>query len=174
MPGRHNVLNALSVVSAALKLGLPFEAIATGIAKFKGVGRRFEYKGEFDGVTVIDDYAHHPTELRATLASAQSLGFREVYCIFQPHTYSRTRLLFADFVEALSCGVHPIIVDIYAAREKSDGVTRAKSLADAIPGAVYAESFDAAAAYVKSHAKRGDAVLTVGAGNVFQIADLLL
>lgn len=174
VPGRHNVLNSLSVIAAGLSLGIPFAQIAAGLAKFKGVGRRFEYKGEFGGVTVVDDYAHHPTEISATLASAKSLGFHEIYCIFQPHTYTRTKLLFDDFVRALSCGVHPVLVDIYAAREKSDGVTTAKGLADAIPGAVFAGSFEAAADYVKSRAKSGDAILTVGAGNVFQIADLLL
>lgn len=174
VPGRHNVLNALAAIAAGRALGLRFADIAAGLGSFVGVGRRFERKGERDGITVVDDYAHHPTEIAATLSAARSLGFGKVICIFQPHTYSRTRSLFSDFQRVLQAADLPILIDIYAAREKNDGSVTAEELANAIPGAKYAATFEEAAALARSAAHRGDIILTIGAGDVYKISELLL
>ena len=171
--GLHNVSNALCTVAAARFLGIAFPKIALGLANFDGVGRRFEGKGEKDGVVVIDDYAHHPTEIAATLKTAHAFTKGKVWAIFQPHTYTRTKTLFSEFTETLS-GASPIILDIYAAREKDTGLVSAKELADAIPDAVYLPSFEACVSFLRENAKEGDMVLTMGAGDVYKIGELFL
>ena len=115
--GKHNVSNALSAIAVADLLGVPFTKIKEGLKSFHGTDRRFEYKGEVNGVTVIDDYAHHPTEINATLTAAKEYPHKEIWCIFQPHTYTRTKALFPEFVDALTHADHVILADIYAARE---------------------------------------------------------
>lgn len=117
MNGDHNVSNALSAIAVADLLGVPFTKIKEGLKSFHGTDRRFEYKGEVNGVTVIDDYAHHPTEINATLTAAKEYPHKEIWCIFQPHTYTRTKALFPEFVDALTHADHVILADIYAARE---------------------------------------------------------
>lgn len=117
MNGDHNVSNALSAIAVADLLGVPFTKIKEGLKSFHGTDRRFEYKGEVNGVTVIDDYAHHPTEINATLTAAKEYPHKEIWCIFQPHTYTRTKALFPEFVDALTHVDHVILADIYAARE---------------------------------------------------------
>ncbi len=171
--GGHNISNALCTIAAARFLGIPFPAIQKGLADFTGVGRRFETKGEKDGVLVIDDYAHHPTEIAATLKVAKETAKGKVFCIFQPHTYTRTKTLFPQFVETLS-GASPIILDIYAAREKDTGLVSARELADAISGSTYLPSFDAAVDYLRKNARPGDMVLTMGAGDVYRVGELFL
>lgn len=171
--GAHNVSNALCTVAAARFLGLEFSAIAEGLASFTGVGRRFEIKGERNGVTVIDDYAHHPTEIAATLRVAKETARGRVWCVFQPHTYTRTKTLFSEFVETLS-GSNALILDIYAAREKDTGLVSARELADAIPDAVYISSFEACADYIRQNAKKGDMLLTMGAGDVYRVGEMFL
>ncbi len=171
--GAHNVSNALCTVAAARFLGLEFSAIAEGLASFTGVGRRFEVKGEKQGVTVIDDYAHHPTEIAATLRVAAETAKGRVWCVFQPHTYTRTKTLFSEFVETLS-GASPIILDIYAAREKDTGLVSARDLADAIQDASYFPSFEACAAHIRENAKEGDMLLTMGAGDVYRVGEMFL
>ncbi len=171
--GMHNVSNALCTVAAARFLGIPFDKISEGLADFIGVGRRFEVKGKKNGVTVIDDYAHHPTEIAATLSTAKEAAQGTVFSVFQPHTYTRTKTLFPEFVAALS-GAAPLILDIYAAREKDTGLVSAKELADAIPGARYFPSFDACLAFLRENAKDGDMVLTMGAGDVYKIGEMFL
>ena len=171
--GMHNVSNALCTVAAARFLGIDFEKIKNGLADFVGVGRRFEVKGEKNGVTVIDDYAHHPTEIAATLSTAKKTAKGSVFCIFQPHTYTRTKTLFSEFVNVLS-GSSPIILDIYAAREKDTGLVSAKELADAIPDAVYLPTFEDCTAFLRETAKEGDMVLTMGAGDVYKIGEMFL
>ncbi len=171
--GTHNVSNALCAIAAARFLGLSFADIAAGLESFSGVGRRFELKGERDGVTVIDDYAHHPTEIAATLQVAKETARGHVWCVFQPHTYTRTKTLFTEFTETLS-GANPIILDIYAAREKDTGLVSARDLADAIPDALYLPSFAACSEYIRQNAKEGDMLLTMGAGDVYRIGEMFL
>ena len=174
VPGCHNVSNAVCAVAAARYLGLSIKKIAQGLFEYKGVGRRFEIKGERNGALLIDDYAHHPTEISATLATAKNMDCKNIYCVFQPHTYTRTKALFDDFVTALSCGINIIITDIYAAREKDTGIVSSKQLADAIDGAVYIKEFSDCAEYLKEKTQPGDLVITMGAGSVFKIGDMFL
>ena len=172
--GAHNVLNATCAVATARYLGLPFSSIAKGLVAYTGVSRRFEKKGEKNGVLVIDDYAHHPTEIEATLKTAKGLDVKDIYCVFQPHTYTRTKSLYPDFVTALSCGVKPVLIDIYAAREKDTGIVSSRELACAIEGAVYIDSFEKCAEYLRQNTKQGDLIITMGAGDVYKIGEMFL
>lgn len=172
--GMHNVSNALCAIASARYLSVDFEGIQKGLADFCGVNRRFEFKGERDGIRVIDDYAHHPTEINATLSTAVSATEGKVWCVFQPHTYTRTYTLFDDFVSALSCDITPLILDIYAAREKDTGLVSSGQLAAAIDGAIYIDSFDSCVDYLRKNAKAGDLVLTMGAGDVFKVGEAFL
>ena len=115
MPGKHNVLNALSSIAVGLIFGLPYENIIEGLAECKGAHKRFEYKGEIDGITVIDDYAHHPVEIKATLSTAKKIPHKKTICVFQPHTYTRTKTLFNEFTEAFNEADELVLMDIYAA-----------------------------------------------------------
>ena len=172
--GEHNVLNSLSAFAASDFLGLDREDIIRGIEEYTGVKRRFEYKGEVKGFKVIDDYAHHPTEIRATLTTAKEMEHNRIWCIFQPHTYTRTKTLFDEFADVLSMADVTIIADIYAAREKDTGLVSSKQLADATEGAIYLESFEKIKEYVMKNAKPGDVVITMGAGNIYQVGEQLL
>lgn len=174
IPGVHHVGNALCAFAAAASLGVSPEAIARGLAAFHGVKRRFELKGEKRGVRIYDDYAHHATEICATLEALSRFDAPHKYIVFQPHTYSRTLALFDDFAAALSGAEHVIITDIYAAREKDTGRISSRQLAEAIPGAIYAPTFEEAVSYLAAHVSEGDIVMTVGAGNVYQIGEELL
>ncbi len=172
--GSHNVLNALAATLCSLKLGVPFHAIVTGLKNFGGAKRRFERKGTFKGASVYDDYAHHPTEIASTLNSLSNMEYNHLYLIFQPHTYTRTKALFEEFVEVLT-GVNTLIItDIYAAREKNLYGISSKDLADGIDGALYMPEFQQIADYLEEKIEEGDLVITVGAGNVFQIGEMLL
>src|SRR5271165_5638210 len=176
VPGAHNVLNATAAVAVADQLEMKPEAIAQGIKNFRGVDRRFQLKGSVRGITVVDDYGHHPTEIRATLRAARDCNYRRIHVIFQPHRYSRTRDSFADFVKAFDDAYAVQILDIYAASEEPiDGVT-AQALVAAIgrEGVEYAASSEQAIARVIQKAEDGDVILTQGAGNVSQIAPLVL
>jgi len=172
--GMHNVSNALCAIASARFLSVDFTAIQKGLADFCGVNRRFEFKGERDQIRVIDDYAHHPTEIKATLSTACAAAKGTVWCVFQPHTYTRTHTLFDDFVSALSCNITPLILDIYAAREKDTGLVSSSQLAEAIDGAIYIDSFDACVDYLRENAKAGDLILTMGAGDVFRVGEAFL
>ena len=171
--GLHNVLNATACALAAFKMGLDGGAIKRGLEAFTGTKRRFEKKGFVNGALVIDDYAHHPTEISATIKALKNVNHKSEWCIFQPHTYTRTISLLDDFAKALSEVDNVIITDIFAAREKDTGIVHSKDLADKIPGAVYIKEFEDIANYTKENAKEGDIVLTMGAGNVCDIGDLL-
>ena len=171
--GIHNVLNATACALAASKMGIGFDAIKAGLEAFTGTKRRFEKKGFVNGALVIDDYAHHPTEISATIKALKNVNHKSEWCIFQPHTYTRTISLLDDFAKALSQVENVIITDIFAAREKDTGIVHAKDLADKIPGAVYIKELEDIADYIKKNAKEGDIVLTMGAGNVCDIAKLL-
>lgn len=174
IPGRHNILNALAAACVAMHYGLEPEAIKAGLEAFTGADRRFECKGSCNGATVLDDYAHHPTEIRATLQSAQEAAEGEVYVVFQPHTFTRTYYLMDEFAEALSIADHTILTDIYAAREINKVGVNILDLRDRIPGARYISKFQDIAATLKQELKKGDMVILMGAGNVNTISEILV
>ena len=175
VPGIHNVYDALAAFSAADYLGIDPEDICDSLHHFGGTHRRFETRGIMGGIMVVDDYSHHPTEIKATLSTVCDMKYNNVWCIFQPHTYTRTKTLFDDFVKVLTeSGVNVVITDIYAAREKDTGIVSAQQLANAIPNAIYKKTFNEAADFVKAQAKKGDIVITMGAGDVYKIGDILL
>ena len=176
--GNHNVSNALSTIAVADIMGIDFETAKKGIASFAGTVRRFEYKGERNGFTVIDDYAHHPTEIKATLTSAQNYPHKDIWCIFQPHTYTRTKAFFHEFAEALSLADHVILADIYAARETDTLGMSSEALAEEIKklgtDAYYLPSFEAIENFVLEKVIHGDMLITMGAGDVVNIGESLL
>ena len=172
--GEHNVYNALAAAACAILRGLPSQCIAKGLANFHGAKRRLEYKGTLAGAKVYDDYAHHPTEIAATLRTAKQMGFSRVICVYQPHTYSRTKGLYNGFVEALRLADVPILADIYAARETDTLGVSSEQLAKDVGGdALYFDSFEKIADYLKATAKEGDMILTMGAGNITGLSKLL-
>lgn len=176
--GEHNVSNALSAVAAARYLGISMEQIQAGLLGFHGTDRRFQYKGTLDGVTIIDDYAHHPTEIRATLHAARNYPHREIWCIFQPHTYTRTKAFFEEFAESLALADHVVLADIYAARETDtlgmSSALLAEEIAKKGTDCHYFPTFDEIADFVKSHCIHGDLLITMGAGDVVNIGESLL
>ncbi len=180
MPGGHNVLNALATIAVAMELDIPFNQIQEGFARFGGVGRRFQIKGEVGGIMVVDDYGHHPAEIRATLAAGKN-GWpeRRLVVAFQPHRYSRTKELFDEFVTAFYDADLLIVTDIYAASEKPiEGVT-AEALASAIKShgqkeVTYIGDREMIPAYLAGVVQPGDIVLTLGAGNIWQAGEALL
>ena len=176
VPGQHNVLNATAAVAIALQLDVKPEAIAEGLNHFRGVDRRFEVKGCVRGVTVVDDYGHHPTEIRATLKAARECGYRRVHMIFQPHRYTRTRDLMAEFGQAFEDATTVEILDIYAACEEPIAGVTAKALVGVIgrDGIEYAASTDEALERVVARAEDGDVIVTQGAGSVSGIAPKVL
>ena len=178
VPGNHNILNALATVAVCNLLGVDSEQAARGIETFKGTHRRFEKKGTISGATIIDDYAHHPTEIKATLEAAKAFSPKSIRCIFQPHTYSRTRTLWNDFLTAFDKADELILTHIYAAREAYDGVTDPDRLAKEIKergvNAKYIDSFDEIAEYIKATASEGEIIFTMGAGDVTTISDELV
>ena len=174
VPGRHNILNALAAAAAADQMGIPPEEIAKGLHAFTGVHRRFEVLGRFDGVTVADDFAHHPTELTATLTAAMHMGFREVWAVFQPHTFSRTYLLLDDFAKALSIPDHVVMTEILPVREENIYGIHTSDLAAKIPGSCWFESFEEIASYVMEKAQPGDLILTLGGGDIYKCANLIV
>ena len=176
--GNHNVSNALSAIAVADLLGISLEQVQKGLLSFTGTDRRFQYKGERNGFTIIDDYAHHPTEIRATLTSIRNYPHREVWCIFQPHTYTRTKAFFHEFAEALSLADHVILADIYAARETDTLGVSSEALAEEIQtlgaDAYYLPSFEAIENFVLKKCIHGDVLITMGAGDVVNIGESLL
>jgi UDP-N-acetylmuramate--alanine ligase len=179
LPGRHNALNALAAIAACERVGADPAAVARALGGFEGAARRFERKGEARGVAVYDDYGHHPTKVRATLAAArQRAGRGRVWCVFQPHTYHRTMSLFEDFARAFGDADHVLVLDIYspAGREQPIAGVDARRLVEAMPhpSARHAASFDEAAGIVAREARDGDLVVTMGAGDVTRLARPLL
>jgi UDP-N-acetylmuramate--alanine ligase len=176
IPGKHNVSNAICSIGCAEIFNINRDIISEGFLEFHGTHRRFEKKGEFNGITVIDDYAHHPTEIKATLSAARNYPHKKLWCIFQPHTYSRTIKLFDEFTGAFKDADELVLADIYAARENDTGEVSSKMLCDRIRGmdAKYMPSFDEIASYIKSNASPGDVVITMGAGDVYKIGEMLL
>lgn len=178
VPGEHNVLNTLATIAVCDLLGIDQNTAARGIETFKGTHRRFEKKGFTEkGAIVLDDYAHHPTEIKATLKAAKAFEHGKIYCIFQPHTYSRTRTLWNEFTDAFFDADELILTHIYAAREKFDGVTKPEDLAEDIRkkgvDAKYIDNFEDIAKYIRENAENGDIVFTMGAGDVTNIGNMI-
>lgn len=179
MPGEHNVLNALAAVAVGMELDMSFAAIAEGFQDFGGVGRRFEVKGEAQEIMVVDDYGHHPVEIKATLAAACAGWTRRVVAVFQPHRYSRTQALFDDFVKAFNQADHIAVMDVYAAGEEPIPEVSAEKLADGISGhghksCCYTGDAESTVEHLQAVLQQGDIVITLGAGNVWQVGmDLL-
>ena len=178
IPGKHNITNALAAVASAHFLDIPAEVCARGLSHFTGVNRRFQRKGEKRGIVVIDDYAHHPTEIMATLSAARNVRHNKLWCVFQPHTYSRTKNLFDEFGRAFGDADEIIVADIYAARETDDGTISAAMLAERIAkeggNARYGGDFAALRQHLETHCRTGDLLLTVGAGDVYKIGEEFL
>jgi UDP-N-acetylmuramate--alanine ligase len=178
VPGEHNVRNATAAVAVGFGLDIPIDKIRQGLAMFNGVDRRYQLKGRINGVTVIDDYGHHPTEIRATLAAARQCGFRRIHVLFQPHRYTRTQLLLDDFATAFGDADTVTVLDIYAASEAPIPGVTGERLAEAISKTgrqvQYIGSFADAAELAAKVAQSGDLVLTLGAGNVSQLGPLVL
>ena len=177
-PGIHNVRNAAAAAAAALTLNVPADLIRQGLAKFSGVGRRFEVKGTFSGVTLIDDYGHHPAEIRATLEAARGCGYQRILVLFQPHRYTRTQHLWEDFRRSFNQADVLVITDIYAAGESPIDGIRGDTLADAISTAghksvIYSSTLQGGIEFILREVRPGDAVLTIGAGSVGRVTEEL-
>ena len=174
VPGEHNIRNALGACAAAKLLGVPAHAVSQALAAFTGAGRRFEFKGALNGAKIYDDYAHHPGELHALLDMALALGYERVILCFQPHTYSRTKALFEEFVAELSRPDVTYLAEIYAAREQNTIGISSKDLADRIPGARFFPTFEELEATLRETARPGDLILTVGAGNIYRVGEAVI
>ena len=174
MPGKHNLRNALAAVAASLAVGIPIQDIEDGLRSYTGVGRRFEYKGKINGADIYDDYAHHPSELRATLDAVSTLGYKRVILAFQTHTFSRTKALFSDFVTELSRPDLAFLAPIYAAREKDDRTISSGVLANSVAGAHSCGSLQEIADEIAAIARDGDLILTAGAGDIYKVGDVLV
>ena len=175
VPGMHNLKNALAAAAACMAIGVPAQAVEDGLLGFGGVCRRFEYKGNFNGADVYDDYAHHPCELRALLDAVSTLGsYKRTILAFQPHTFSRTKALFSDFVRELARADVTLLAEIYAARERNDVGITSDTLAKAVPGAKCCKEFCEIAEEIKAIARDGDIILTVGAGDIYKVGEALV
>jgi UDP-N-acetylmuramate--alanine ligase len=176
--GYHNIENALAAIAASRFMGIPLETIKKGLLSFGGADRRFEIKGVFNGITVIDDYAHHPTEIKTTLEAIKHVTHNQLWVVFQPHTFTRTKSLFNEFVDALKDVEHLIITDIYAAREQDPGDIHSKMLVESLSKfgkeIVYIADFENICAYLKAHCMPNDMLITMGAGNVNSIGMMML
>lgn len=171
--GKHNAVNALAAAGAAWMLGIDGADVAQGLATFHGAGRRMEFKGTFQGADVYDDYAHHPGELAATIEAVRTMGYRRMVLAFQPHTYTRTKALFPDFVRELRKADVCVLAEIYAARERNTVGISSRDLAREIPGSVYCETLPEVTDYLRQIAQPGDVILTVGAGDIYRAGEAL-
>ncbi len=174
IPGKFNVMNALAASVAACVLGANPDGISNALNKFTGAHRRFEILGKHNGITVADDFAHHPTELKATLTTAMNMGYKNVWAVFQPHTFSRTYMFLDEFAEVLSIPDHCILSEILPVREKNTYNIYSKDLAAKINGCVWFGTFEEIADYVTEKAKDGDLIITIGGGNVYMCANMII
>ncbi|QIB28043.1 UDP-N-acetylmuramate--L-alanine ligase [Caloranaerobacter azorensis] len=176
--GIHNVYNALAAIATAHYLNIPINTIIEAIENYTGTHRRFEIKGSINGIRIIDDYAHHPTEIKATLNATKKLPHNKIWCVFQPHTYTRTKALLNEFSESFYDADNVIITDIYAAREKDTGLIHSKDLVDLLINkgikSLYIDNFKDIVDYLLKQANEGDIILTVGAGDIYKVAEMLL
>ena len=174
VPGIHHVHNSLAVIASAMYSGVSFEQCVKGIADFNGAGRRFEVLDKIDGITVADDYAHHPKELEVTLNTAMNMGFNRVWAIFQPFTYSRTSILFDEFVRVLKISDKCIMTEIMGSREVNTYNIYTSQLAEQIPGSVWFNTFEEVADYAVKNAESGDLLITLGCGDIYKAAKLII
>ena len=178
VPGLHNILNATAAIAVGIGLDIPADAIRSALDQFRGVDRRFQLKGRIAGVSVVDDYGHHPTEIKATLAAARQCGFRKIHVIFQPHRYTRTRDLMEEFTTAFGDADTVKVLDIYAASEQPiegiNGEALAQRIREGGRDAQYAASFPDAVNAAVAGAQDGDMILTLGAGSVSQLGPMVL
>lgn len=174
VPGMHNVKNALAAAAASICLGIRPSAIKYGLAGFNGAGRRFEFKGKFNGADIYDDYAHHPGELKVLLDAVKTLNYKRMILAFQPHTYSRTASLFEDFVEQLKRADVLVMAEIFAARETNTIGISSADIVDRIDGAEFCPTFDELETRLRQLAQPGDIILTVGAGDVYKVGEHLV
>ncbi len=176
--GVHNISNSLPAIGVAMQTGIPIDTIKKALLSFHNSKRRFEYKGEIGGVTIIDDYAHHPTEVMATLKAAQNRPHETLWCVFQPHTYSRTKQHLSEFAEALSLADKVVLADIYASREKDPGDISSKDLEKEIrklgTEVHYYRSFDEIENFLLENCMNGDLLITMGAGDIVSVGENLL
>lgn len=178
VPGMHNVCNSLAVIALCRDMDIAMETIQKGLQQFGGTKRRFEYKGTYHGVTVIDDYAHHPTEVKASLTAAQNYPHNRIICVFQPHTYSRTQAFLKEFAEVLSMADIVVLADIYAAREKNTIGIHSTAILEELQArgteSYYFPSFADIEKFLSGHCMNNDLLITMGAGDVYQIGEHLL
>ena len=174
VPGRHNVLNATAAIVAAIHSGAEPAALGKSLPNFRGAGRRFEILGERNGITIADDYAHHPVELKATLETAMKMGYGKVWAVFQPFTFSRTALLLNEFADALAIPDHVVMSEIMGGREANTYNIYTRDLAKKIPNSVWFPEFEQIAEYVLAHARPGDLILTLGCGDIYKCARMIL
>lgn len=174
VPGKHNVLNAVAACAAALSAGCSVQSLALGLSTFWGAGRRFERLAEVNGITVVDDYAHHPAEVKATLKTAKEMSFKRVWAVHQPFTYSRTARLLDDFADALQVADKVVLTEIMGSREKNTYNIYAKDLCDKIPNGEWFPTFDEVAQYVADNAQSGDMIITLGCGDVYKVAKKII
>ena len=178
VPGRHNVSNATAACALALEMGISFADIQSALSHFGGTARRFEHKGTLGGITIIDDYAHHPTEIAATLTSAANCEHKRIICVFQPHTYTRTKAFLTDFAKALSLADLVVLADIYAAREQNTIGISSKDLQKELQNlgreCYYFPSFDEIENFLLKNCINGDLLITMGAGDIVQVGEHLL
>ncbi len=174
IPGEHNILNSLAAFAAAKNAGCTNKECEKGIEAFGGAGRRFEVLGEYKGITVADDYAHHPGELEVTLNAVMKMGYKTVWAVFQPFTYTRTMLLFEDFVRVLQIPDKCVMTEIMGSREVNTYGIYTKDLAEKIPGSVWFNTFEEIADYVTSNAEKGDIIITLGCGDIYKAAKIMV
>lgn len=174
VPGMHNVPNSLAAIAAAIHAGASIEQCIAGLESFHGAGRRFEKLAVCNGVTIADDYAHHPAELRVTLDAALKMGYHAVWAVFQPFTYSRTYLLMEDFANVLRMADHVVMTEIMGSRERNTYNVYTAQLAAKIPGSVWFHTFEEVAQYVVEHAEPNDLVITLGCGDIYKAARLMI
>lgn len=178
VPGTHNIYNALAAIAACHQLGCSISSIKEGLYMYTGTHRRFEHKGAYNGAKIVDDYAHHPSEVKATLKAAKSSSYSKIWCVFQPHTYTRTKSLLNDFASSFNNADVVIVTDIYAAREKDNGEINSRILTEEINrvsgNAIYMDDFNNIANFLKNNVSPGDIIITMGAGDIFKVGDILL
>lgn len=174
VPGKHNVLNGVAAIAASVYSGVSIEGIRKGLSEFRGAKRRFQKIDEVRGITVVDDYAHHPAEIKATLNAAKTLDFKRVWAVHQPFTYSRTSMLLDDFADVLSIADMTVLTEIMGSREKNTYNIYSKDLAGKIDGCKWFETFDKVSDYVCENAKAGDLIITLGCGDVYKVANMIV